>query len=100
MDKASVYGTGDSRFESWQGHFVNGKMREFRAASVFLTEAKRSWTRWDLNPGPSACEADVIPLHHEPFPILLPHSRNLLAKQTFEEKALSHTGLEPVTFGT
>ena len=21
MDKASVYGTGDSRFESWQGHF-------------------------------------------------------------------------------
>ena len=25
------------------------------------------WTRWDLNPGPSACEADVIPLHHEPL---------------------------------
>jgi hypothetical protein len=24
------------------------------------------WTHWDLNPGPSACEADVIPLHHEP----------------------------------
>ena len=24
------------------------------------------WTHWDLNPGPSACEADVMPLHHEP----------------------------------
>ena len=24
------------------------------------------WTHWDLNPGPSACEADVIPLHHAP----------------------------------
>ena len=28
--------------------------------------AKMKWTHWDLNPGPSACEADVIPLHHEP----------------------------------
>ena len=24
------------------------------------------WTHLDLNPGPSACEADVIPLHHVP----------------------------------
>ena len=23
MDKASVYGTGDSRFEFWQGHFCD-----------------------------------------------------------------------------
>ena len=22
------------------------------------------WTHWGLSPGPSACEADVIPLHH------------------------------------
>ena len=28
--------------------------------------AAGKWTHWDLNPGPSACEADVIPLHHEP----------------------------------
>ena len=27
----------------------------------------RKWTHWDLNPGPSACEADVIPLHHVPL---------------------------------
>ena len=26
----------------------------------------QQWTHWDLNPGPSACKADVIPLHHEP----------------------------------
>ena len=26
-----------------------------------------AWTHWDLNPGPSACEADVIPLHHVPL---------------------------------
>ena len=25
------------------------------------------WTHWDLNPGPSACEADVMPLHHVPL---------------------------------
>ena len=23
------------------------------------------WTHWDFNPGPSACKADVTPLHHE-----------------------------------
>ena len=27
----------------------------------------KKWTHWGLNPGPSACEADVIPLHHEPY---------------------------------
>ena len=27
------------------------------------------WTHWDLNPGPSACEADVIPLHHKPVAV-------------------------------
>ena len=26
-----------------------------------------TWTHWDLNPGPSACGADVIPLHHVPL---------------------------------
>ena len=28
--------------------------------------AWKKWTHWGLNPGPSACEADVIPLHHVP----------------------------------
>ena len=26
----------------------------------------RSWSHWDLSPGPSAFEADVMPLHHAP----------------------------------
>ena len=30
------------------------------------TRCAVKWTHWDLNPGPSACEADVIPLHHVP----------------------------------
>ena len=33
------------------------------AAAADLT---RQWTQWDLSPGPSACGADVIPLHHVP----------------------------------
>ena len=28
------------------------------------------WTHWDLSPGPSACEADVIPLHHAPVRVI------------------------------
>ena len=27
----------------------------------------KKWTHWDLNPGPSACGVDVIPLHHVPL---------------------------------
>ena len=30
------------------------------------SETRDYWTHWGLNPGPSACEADVIPLHHVP----------------------------------
>ena len=30
-------------------------------------DGRQTWTHWDLNPGPSACEADVIPLHHVPI---------------------------------
>ena len=26
-----------------------------------------AWTHWGVSPGPSACEADVIPLHHVPL---------------------------------
>jgi hypothetical protein len=32
----------------------------------------RKWTQWDLNPGPSACEADVMPLHHVPVMFAVP----------------------------
>ena len=33
---------------------------------MFVLAPEKIWTHWDLNPGPSACEADVIPLHHVP----------------------------------
>ena len=35
-----------------------------------LQERVQVWTHWDLNPGPSACEADVMPLHHVPSHVL------------------------------
>ena len=35
-------------------------------------EDQHEWTHWGLSPGPSACGADVIPLHHVPLqPIVL-----------------------------
>ena len=33
----------------------------FNGTTVFI-----QWTHWGLSPGPSACRADVIPLHHVP----------------------------------
>ena len=38
-----------------------------------------NWTCWGLNPGPSACEADVIPLHHKP--LRLPNCAKLVADE-------------------
>ena len=35
--------------------------------AVCAIREKWKWTHWGLNPGPSACEADVIPLHHVPI---------------------------------
>ena len=37
-----------------------------RHSSTQASITKAAWTHWDLSPGPSACEADVIPLHHVP----------------------------------
>ena len=34
----------------------------FRACAAWC-----AWTRWGWSPGPSACEADVMPLHHVPL---------------------------------
>jgi hypothetical protein len=33
---------------------------------VLIWDWLQKWTHWGLNPGPSACKADVIPLHHVP----------------------------------
>ena len=38
------------------------------ATHIWITKKRiNKWTHWDLHPGPSACEADVIPLHHVPY---------------------------------
>ena len=44
---------------------VEKGMVQFFAKKTIPTK-KQQWIRRDLNPGPSACEADVIPLHHKP----------------------------------
>ena len=44
--------------------YCNGAIEKTRISKQALKIIK--WTHWDLNPGPSACEADVIPLHHVP----------------------------------
>ena len=73
----------------WEKHSEDGRRLQWQAASLVLEGRGRradancdahmvqipragllrnliKWTHWDLNPGPSACEADVIPLHHAP----------------------------------
>ena len=39
-------------------------------------EAVEAWTHWDLNPEPSACGADVMPLHHVPLSCNFPMRTN------------------------
>ena len=34
--------------------------------STGITINTCEWTHWGMTPGPSACEADVIPIHDEP----------------------------------
>ena len=40
--------------------------RRRRARLLSVSAAHNPWTHWGFNPGPSACKADVIPLHHVP----------------------------------
>ena len=47
-----------------QGKRIGNKYQPWKARLFLLMTI--IWTHWDLNPGPSACEADVIPLHHVP----------------------------------
>ena len=43
-----------------------GLSGSYTASLAPQDQRRQQWTHWDFNPGPSACEADVIPLHHEP----------------------------------
>ena len=47
--------------------FENRRRRQFFISkSLTLALPFKQWNRRGSNPGPSACEADVIPLHHVP----------------------------------
>ena len=50
-------------------------VRVVSCQAAICRTAQTRWTHWDLNPGPSACEADVMPLHHVP-PIWSPKQRH------------------------
>ena len=60
-------GRTDGRAEGQtDGRRDGGRMCAHVLARRRLVSRCTKWTHWDLNPGPSACEADVIPLHHAP----------------------------------
>ena len=43
-----------------------GLSGSYTASLAAQDQREQQWPHWDLNPGPSACEADMIPLRHEP----------------------------------
>jgi hypothetical protein len=53
---------------AWQTDVAKRLLRSkaARNARTKRQNGDKQWTHWGLNPGPSACEADVIPLHHVP----------------------------------
>ena len=62
---------GPWRYPGHCGHDTPNTRPDLPTAGPFLRVRQilpytQKWTCWDLNPGPSACEADVIPLHHKP----------------------------------
>ena len=59
------------RFSSLENPLCQMELCELagEALQCMVTDAQR--THWDLNPGPSACEADVIPLHHVPHAAMI-----------------------------
>ena len=50
------------RARPWSESDARRHVRVYSGTSLEQT----NWTHWGLNPGPSACRADVIPLHHVP----------------------------------
>ena len=49
-----------------QKYRARARFRNPRGWKCRWRRTAETWTHWGLNPGPSACEADVIPLHHKP----------------------------------
>ena len=60
---------------------------------------KIHWTHWDLNPGPSACKADVIPLHHEPAASRVRPFTQMQCSRSENTIDIPMPGLEPGSLG-
>ena len=70
-------------------------------APTHASPVAQLWTHWDLNPGPSACEADVMPLHHVPHDAMVPHQVIATAshfKQSMGRFRVSGLAAEPDFF--
>merc|ERR1711884_996148 len=73
--------SGNSHFRGKESKITSSK-REVSAlclGSYSWADRLCYWTHWDLSPGPSACEADVIPLHHVPHASFLLQGRIVAA---------------------
>ena len=60
--------------------------------------ATREWTHWDLNPGPSASGADVIPLHHEPVVAFLTKTYYIICAHCAMTSQHNTAGSGQITF--
>ena len=83
-------------------HWVTNYYGEIAMRVLYVSPIRSShfpkWTHWDLNPGPSACKADVIPLHHAPVRIIsfvcksIAHSQPILVCTAYTQHYDSKTG--------
>ena len=55
---------------------ARARAEAFARGQDILVEVNEMWTHWGLSPGPSACGADVIPLHHVPSDGIEFHTMN------------------------
>ena len=70
-----------------QVNSIHNYLGNFRAAPLHEvslgTSCRRGsdaiwvWTHWGLSPGPSTCEADVLPLHHLPHACIFTRRRRI-----------------------
>ena len=68
LDRQEATGSGISVGKVWPSGLRQWLKAPFRkGVGSNPTALAIEWTHWGLSPGPSACEADVIPLHHVPL---------------------------------
>ena len=63
--------------QKWRNWFGEAGWTAWLNLGIQFLEVQK-WNRRSLNPGPSACKADVIPLHHNPMMKKVPWNPNYL----------------------